>query len=260
MRGSRVLHPGEVFMEKQREQSVLRARWLFENHIEFLSTHRGKVARLPDSFTIESDRPEFTYAVLGQGGDRTLLNRFNSIHLIPWSDPWDQKLKDPRFQARGGLSYMTFDGTTDPWKRNPAVEIRRVADEREMDVFSHVQAAGFAQKQEDYERWYPWLRSANHRNLRNGEQAFYVGYLDGKAVGTPLLVMTKGLGGIYAVATLPEYRKQGVGTSLMAQAIADARSRGDDLITLQVAEGSYAESLYEKLGFMKQFCAKIYSR
>lgn len=247
-------------METQKERSSRRVRWLFENHLEFLSTHRGTVTSLQDAFTVESDRPEFTYAVLGRGGDRKLLERFNTVHLIPWSEPWNQQLDDSRYQPRGGLAYMTFEGDTARWSRNPKVEIVRADSEKEMDVFTHVQAAGFAQKQEDYDRWHPWLRKANHRNLDNEGQNFYVAYVDGKPVGTTLLVLTKGLAGIYAVATLAESRKQGVGSALMERAIADARKRQCELITLQVAEGSYAESLYKKLDFMTRFSAKIFAR
>ena len=247
-------------MEKQKEQFAQRTRWLFENHVEFLSTHRGSVTQLQDAFTIESDRSEFTYAVLGKGADHALLERFTTVHLIPWSESWDQQPNDSRFQSLGRLSYMTLDGDTSSWKINPKLIVRRVQNEREMDVFSHGQASGFAGKPADYDRWHPWLRSANHRNIKSNNQSFYVGHLDGKAVGTALLVLTSGLGGIYAVTTLPEYRKQGIGSSLMARAIIDALTQNHDQITLQVAGGSYAETLYEKLGFVTQFQAKVFSR
>jgi ribosomal protein S18 acetylase RimI-like enzyme len=247
-------------MEKQRETFAQRARWLFENHVEFLATHRGAVTRYPDAFAVESDRPEFTYAVLGRGGSRELLDRFNTVHLIPWSEPWDQEPNDPRFQRKASLSYMSFDGDPKVWIKEKNVEVCRVASASDMDTFSHVQAAGFAQSQADYDRWHPWLKAANHRNLSNPHQAFYVGFFDGKPVGTTLLVETQGLAGIYAVATLPDYRKRGVGSSLMAQAIAEATQRGTQTITLQVVEGSYAESLYKKLGFKTDFSARIFSR
>ncbi len=259
MRGSRVLRPVEVFMEKQKELSSQRMRWLFENHVEFLSTHRGNVTRLKDAFTVESDRPEFTYAVLGSGENSALLEKFSTVHLIQWNDPREQDLNDPRYQSRGGLSYMTFAGDSAAWTRNPSVEIVSVTTKEEMDIFSHVQAAGFAQTQEDYDRWHPWLSQANHRNLNSERQKFYVGYVDGKPVGTTLLVLTKGLAGIYAVATLPESRKRGIGSSLMARAVTDARNQQCDLITLQVAASSYAESLYKKLGFDTRFSAKIFA-
>ena len=102
------------------------------------------------------------------------------------------------------------------------------------------------------------MRNANHKNVGAQNQVFYVGFLAGQPVGSTLLVEKDGTAGIYAVATLPESRKQGVGSTLMAEAIKDANLRNCKVITLQVAQGSYAESLYINLGFKTEFTAKIF--
>jgi ribosomal protein S18 acetylase RimI-like enzyme len=86
---------------------------------------------------------------------------------------------------------------------------------------------------------------------------FYIAYLDHKPAGVCLFVLTDGVAGIYAVATLPEFRKKGVATTLMKRGIHDAREKGCQTITLQVSTGSYAESLYRKLGFDVRFIARI---
>ena len=233
---------------------------LFENHLKFLATHRGRVTHLNGSYAVESDRPEFTYGVLGQGSDPGLLNRFATVQALPWGDCLDPSLVDERFQKKASLSYMAFEGGTGAWPINSRIQVKRVNDTADMDVFSHVQAAGFAQKPEDYEQWHPWLRAANHRNLNRDDQAFYIGYMNDNPVGTALIVRTGNLAGIYAVATIPNFRKQGVGSSVMSRAISDARSMDSEAITLQVVEGSYAESLYKKLGFKTAFNTSIFSR
>jgi ribosomal protein S18 acetylase RimI-like enzyme len=155
---------------------------------------------------------------------------------------------------------MTLEADTSHWKRNSDLRIVRVSNPAEMDVFSHVQAKGFAPDQEDYGEWHPWLKEANQRNLENKSQTFYIGYLNNEPIGTTLLVEKNGTAGIYAVATLSEARKQGVGTTLMAEAIVDAKKHACEAVTLQVAQNSYAESLYKKLGFQIRFAAKIFGR
>lgn len=223
---------------------------LLENHLEFLATHRGKVTRLADAFSVESERPEFTYAILKRAGDHELLKRFDRMQLLP-GETWN----DPRFKKGFSLSYMTFEGA--PWKRNPEIEVKKATNPADIAVFTHVQAAGFNQKPEDYDRWHPWLLAANQRNLGRRGQAFYIGYVDGKPVGTTLIVHTEGLAGIYAVATLPEFRKRGVSTTVMSHALSEALS---PQITLQVMDGSYAQSLYEKLGFKTAFHTDFFLR
>lgn len=58
---------------------------------------------------------------------------------------------------------------------------------------------------------------------------------------------------IFLVYVIPEYRKQGIGKKLMAQAETWAQKRGDTQIGLQVfPENIPAFSLYEQLGYQTQ--------
>lgn len=57
-------------------------------------------------------------------------------------------------------------------------------------------------------------------------------------------------GGIFSVGTLKEYRRRGVGTTLTVHAVMDSIDEGNNLHTLQTAEGGYAERLYKKIGFV----------
>ena len=129
-----------------------------------------------------------------------------------------------------------------------------------MDQFSHVQTASFLDSAEAYEAWHAFLSAANQRNLTSENQTFYIGYLDGKPVGVCLPVLSDDVAGIYAVATLAEYRKKGVSTTIMKQAITDARKAGYQTVALQVAANSYAQSFYEGLGFGLQYTVRIFNR
>ncbi|MCM2321941.1 MAG: GNAT family N-acetyltransferase [Oligoflexia bacterium] len=238
-----------------------RAKELLQNHLAFLRNHRGKVSFDRDTVRVESARPEFTYLVLGESAEsHDLLDRFNTIHLAPWSALTENQLKDRGCLPKGGLTYMTLGTNLPPWKTSGSMTIRTATTPRDMDLFSEVQSKGFLEKPEAYAIWHPFLRDANHRNLGNRAQSFYIGSLNNQAVGVVLTVVTGELAGIYAVATLPEFRKKGVSATIMSRAIEDARNQGCREITLQVAEGSYAESFYERLGFRTEFKTKVFSR
>ncbi len=76
----------------------------------------------------------------------------------------------------------------------------------------------------------------------------FLARLEGVAVGAGMLIAWDGVFGIYGVATVPEARRQGVGTALVREMIRWARARGDAPICLQVETGSETQRWYERLG------------
>ena len=71
----------------------------------------------------------------------------------------------------------------------------------------------------------------------------------GVPAGTTLLCSQFGMGNIDLVGTLPEFRRQGVASALLTQAISDSQSLGNRWTTLEATTGSDAARLYEKYGF-----------
>jgi ribosomal protein S18 acetylase RimI-like enzyme len=111
-----------------------------------------------------------------------------------------------------------------------------------------------------YEEWLPWLQESNERNFRRKEQAFYLGHTEGRPVATTLFVCNQDTIGIYAVATLPEFRKKGIATAVMRHGIGELQRNQSRMVTLQTFKGSAAERLYTSLGFTTVFEAQLYQR
>ena len=68
--------------------------------------------------------------------------------------------------------------------------------------------------------------------------------------------MAGGLAGIYAVATLPEARRRGVGTAMTLHAMAEGRRRGASMAVLQATD--FGRPVYERIGFSVAFDYALY--
>ena len=62
-----------------------------------------------------------------------------------------------------------------------------------------------------------------------------------------------------ALATLPEARGRGVGTSLLARMVDDGRRAGSRMIFGAVIPGTYPAAMYGRLGFVHLFETRAFA-
>ena len=115
-----------------------------------------------------------------------------------------------------------------------------VVDQAEPDEF-HAVFRAFGRNQELAAK----LFSASF--LDDPDVQAFVGRLDGRAVGYALAISSERASGVYAVGTLPQARRAGVGTASTWIAVDHGRRAGYDCAILQSSE--MAVSMYEAMGF-----------
>lgn len=79
----------------------------------------------------------------------------------------------------------------------------------------------------------------------------YIGFLDGTPVATSALVPDSGVAGIYAVATIPEARRKGIGRAMTVMPLLEAKQNGYRIGILQSSSMGYP--IYKRIGF-KDVC------
>lgn len=229
---------------------------LLEHHLQFLSTHRGKRKTFRDAEYISSDKSFFNIAFpLSESAINTIDPGFK-LYLPDWVS--NESSLNINRKNLFELTYMTLPGLKPEWSTLKGLIIRKAVSPEDIEDFSLVQGRGFTANEAEFEEWHNWMKPFNMKNLEDENQNFYTAYENNKPVGVCLCIIHQKCAGIYAVATLPEFRKKGISTSVMSHAIENALHTGIDEVTLQVETDSYAHSFYRKLGFNDAFKRRVY--
>lgn len=228
---------------------------LYANHRRFLEAQRGALTRHEGCDVVHGDIPAFQIAMLHDvGAAAEAAQHAAFVFAPPWADPGPQGFEGLAYQ----LTYMSLPRGALP---SPSLRDRFVVmeatDETELSAFTEVQAAGFADSEEERPELYAWMWDKNQRALGLRDQHFYCLWLNDEPVSVLLTVDSGDVLGIYAVATPPSLRQRGLSSYLLGSIC--ARALEHQQVCLQVMRGSDAERLYTKLGFVERFVVNVYA-
>ncbi|WP_027345791.1 GNAT family N-acetyltransferase [Hamadaea tsunoensis] len=238
------------------------ARALAENHFAFMAAQRGTLRRTPDTVEL-AGRAEFLSWWTPLTESAEIPPSTGCVRVFPWNSSWASRLPDLGFREAGRLSYMTAPVRVVELRLPEGVVIEAVDSDEAAAVFAQTQAAGFADpgdSADDAAWWEELFRQVVVDNYDDPEQTFYLLRCDGTPAAVTLTVSTDHVTGVYAVATVPAYRRRGFANLLLQRVHEDAYAREDAWLTLQVEPGSDAERLYLAAGFTVSFASQLYAR
>jgi GNAT superfamily N-acetyltransferase len=131
----------------------------------------------------------------------------------------------------------------------PSLTIERVQDAETLRTWLRVMTVGSDIPQEGLALLLELV--TRHGFTDDPSVHYYLGLLADQPVATSLLYLAGGVAGIYNVATLPEFRHQGIGSALTVAPLLQARTWGYHIGTLQ--SSPMGLSLYRRLGF-REYC------
>ena len=155
-----------------------------------------------------------------------------------------------RLLARGfdgnldGDPGMALDLDSLRQSRPEGLTVMRASTERQLQDWQDVFTLAFAEPSATGQAW------VNATVQAGGAAApwrLYVGYLGGRPVATSLVFPGAGVVGVYAVGTLPEVRRKGIGASITAASLLDAQARGYRYAVLFATRSG--QSVYQRVGF-----------
>lgn len=161
-------------------------------------------------------------------------------------------LETKGFQFGGILTGMALDiakGIPIHPTASPDLKIEIVQSEVDVATFAQLAANAFAMNATATKQWL----ELNASVMKLGEQVHFLALLNGIPVGTVTLSVSPSSAGIWNLATLPEYRKAGVGAALVHAALAEAKKRQYDQVMAILMPKGMAWGLFTKLGF-KEVC------
>jgi len=233
---------------------------LHRQHLCFIETHRSTVEEHGGNLYVSSEKDQYTYAVLGEGGSDEVLQRCSAIHYLPWSGDWSARLVSNGFEPKEIIDYMLLERSYENWRDTKNVNVRLATTDDDIELFTQIQGRSFIPDETTYQTWYPWFLQKNLLNSKRPEQQFHIGFVGERPASTTFTIAFEGTLGIYAVGTLPEFRNRGVACTVMKRALEHAAPSDTTMITLQTVGGSAAERLYFNLGFSSAFLVQVYRK
>ena len=133
-------------------------------------------------------------------------------------------------------------------------EIEIVDNRKKLEKWVHTCLKGFDENGKNFSSIYRFERSLGY--CKTQPWVRFTGIVNGEAVATSAIFMGSEAAGLDNITTVPDWRKKGVGASMVAYALKFSQTFGYNIGVLQASDMGY--HLYCKLGFKKYYEFKEY--
>lgn len=178
------------------------------------------------------------------------------VYLSGKSKTTKEMLLKEGFSCRDAIPCMAVDLDSMQSKKQNAedVEILFVQHAGELKLWEEISFAGFEMPVETGNQYNKFVKAFNLG--KKSPQKLFLAYWKGKPVASALLFLQDDMAGLYFVSTLAEYRKRGIASALIRDAMRFAKSSGCKYCALQSSKEGI--KVYLKAGF-KEYCrAEVY--
>ena len=140
------------------------------------------------------------------------------------------------------------------FSETPGLEIKEVRTKREQEIFVDTMVKAYEMPAEDVLKIA--VVDADLCFHKDNPCRRYYALLDGEPVATSMLFPSRGVAGVYCVATMKEHRRKGVGTQITLAPLRDAKSMGFKYGVLQSTKDG--DPVYSKIGFEERGKVRMY--
>ena len=141
-----------------------------------------------------------------------------------------------------------------PMSSPAVIDIALVQGKKDLDLWEKISFAGFEMDGASQKQYQKFVASFDMQAA--SPQKLLLACFEGKPAATALLFFSQDAAGIYFVATLPAFRKRGVGLAVTLAAMQHAKQAGFQYIILQSSEAGL--NVYKQAGFQEYCGADIY--
>jgi len=134
------------------------------------------------------------------------------------------------------------------YKPSPNVTTKQVQDNKSYQLFINILSETFQLSNSIQQDFHCMLSSYTDKD---SALKHYIGYYKNQPVGVITSYIKDHVVGIYGGATLPNSRKKGICSSLIAKSLSDAKNEGCTVAVGQLMAANMAQGATEKIGFRK---------
>ena len=142
---------------------------------------------------------------------------------------------------------------------NPGLDTVRVENGNGLTTWAKIYCQAFDRMDRLDHEMRRWSQAFSKQLMESGEIQFFLGSNGVDAVATGQLITTEGVGGIYSIGTLPDFRQRGLGSAMTAELAKAAEALGLPHLYL-IAQNGVTRKFYEGLGFKEVLQTQIWEQ